>query len=127
MESTCMVFFESANFTLEGAIQSLTGCGLEVSRDGELIRVGRTDGPWFEVGLARGDVVRAEASEIGAGTPHAGAMSRCDARFEIHIADLGEALDEINTLMEVQGALQDASKGFLFLPWNGALTEPWQD
>ena len=27
--------------------------------------------------------------------------------------------------MEVQGALQDASRGYLFVPWNGSLTEPW--
>ncbi len=45
---------------------------------------------------------------------------------EIGIENLDEALDEINTLMEVQGALQDASGGYLFLPWNGTLSKPWQ-
>ena len=39
--------------------------------------------------------------------------------------DLDAALDEINTLMEVQGALQDASRGYLFVPWSGNLSEPW--
>jgi hypothetical protein len=32
----------------------------------------------------------------------------------------------MNTLIEVQGALQDASRGYLFLPWNGSLSEPSQ-
>ena len=27
--------------------------------------------------------------------------------------------------MEVQGALQDVSRGYLFVPSNGSLTEPW--
>jgi len=43
-------------------------------------------------------------------------MGECSARSEIGIDDLNAALDEINTLMEVQDALQDASQGFLFLP-----------
>jgi hypothetical protein len=67
-----------------------------------------------------------EAAKIGHGTPHEDALRECDARFEIVIEDLDEALDEINTLMEVQGALQDVSQGFLFLPWNGELSEPWR-
>ena len=65
-----------------------------------------------------------EAAEIGAGTAHEDALRGCDARFEIGIDDLDAALDEINTLIEVQSALQDASRGFLFLPWNGNLSEP---
>ena len=48
------------------------------------------------------------------------------ARFEIEFDNLDEALYEINTLMEVQAALQDASSGLLFLPWNGNLSAPWQ-
>jgi hypothetical protein len=40
------------------------------------------------------------------------------------IDNLDAALDEINTLMEVQGALQDAAKVFHFLPWNGNLYGP---
>ena len=31
---------------------------------------------------------------------------------------------EINTLIEVQAAVQDASQGYLFLPWNNSLSEP---
>lgn len=50
----------------------------------------------------------------------------CRVFFRPGACDLDAALDEINTLMEVQVALQEASEGFLFLPWNGNLSEPWQ-
>ena len=78
------------------------------------------------VRLATGPAVAAEALEVGAGTDFADRLARCDARFEIEIDDLDEPLDEINTLMEVQGALQDACGGLLFLPWNGRIAAPWQ-
>ncbi|MDB5313114.1 MAG: hypothetical protein JWO38_7316 [Gemmataceae bacterium] len=51
-------------------------------------------------------------------------MRECDVRFEVYFDSPHEALDEINTLMEVQIALQEASGGFLFLPWNGNLSGP---
>ena len=52
-----------------------------------------------------------EAREIGDGTPHAEAMSACDARFEVSIGDFEKSIDEINTMMSLQGALQDVSVG----------------
>lgn len=79
----------------------------------------------FRITLAQQPHVLIEAQEIGRGTEYEQALSRCDARFEIDIPDLDEALAEINTLMEVQGALQDASAGYLFLPWNCRIMEPW--
>ena len=54
-------------------------------------------------------------------------MRDCNECFEVTINDLDEALDEVNTLMEIQGALQDVSGGYLFLPWNGSFSERWQD
>ena len=91
----------------------------------ELI-AGRSDSPQFRIRLSTAPHVAIEAAEIGENTPHADEMRKCSARFEIEIDDLDAALDEINTLIEVQGALQDASQGYLFIPWNGELTEPWQ-
>jgi hypothetical protein len=43
-------------------------------------------------------------------------------RFEVLIDDLDEALDEINTLIEVQVALMNATQGFLFNTWIGEVT-----
>jgi hypothetical protein len=121
-----MVFFRSGVSDLDAAARSLAGYGLTVARQGEQLSAGRSGSPQFHIRLATGQSVRDEAAEIGEGTPCEAAMSECDARFEIGIDDLDAALDEINTLMEVQGALQDASQGILFLPWNGSLSEPWR-
>ena len=121
-----MVFFRSGACNLDAAAKSLTGYGLTVARQGELLTAGRPGSPQFNIRLVSGPHVAIEAAEIGENTPHAANMRDCSERFEVSIDDLDAALDEINTLMEVQGALQDASQGFLFLPWNGNLSEPWQ-
>jgi hypothetical protein len=106
---------------LDAAAGALTEYGLAVDRQRDQLIVGRSGSPRFRV--ASRAPVRAQAAEIGEGTPH---ERRSDARFEIGMDDLDEVLDEANTLMEVQGTLQDASQGLLFLPWNGRLIEPWQ-
>jgi hypothetical protein len=126
MADGCMVFFRLGACDLDAAAKSLAGYGLTVTRRGNILSVGRPGSPQFRVRLSAEPHVAAEAAEIGEGTPHEAAMRECGARFEVEIDDLDAALDEINTLMEVQGALQDASRGFLFLPWNGNLSEPWQ-
>jgi hypothetical protein len=126
MADGCWVFFRPGACDLDAAAKSLTGYGLTVTRLGDELTTGRPGSPQFRIGLSAEPHVAAEAAEIGEGTPHAAAMRECGARFEVGIDDLDEALDEINTLMEVQGALQYASQGFLFLPWNGNLSEPWQ-
>jgi hypothetical protein len=127
MGEVCLVFCRSGTCDLEAAERSLLGYGLTVTRKDDTLIAGWPGSPQFRVHLVVGELVRAEATEIGKGTPYEAAMRECDARFEIGIDDLDEALDEFNTLMEVQGALQDASQGYLFLPWNGNLSEPWHD
>jgi hypothetical protein len=127
MADSCLVFFRSPACDLDAAADSLAGSGLTVRRQGDQLTVGRPGSPELCVRLAVGEWVRTEAAEVGEGTPHAAALRECDARFEISFDSLDEVLDEINTLMEVQGALQDASRGFLFLPWNGSVSEPWQE
>jgi hypothetical protein len=126
MTATCLVFYRSGECDLDAAARALTGSRLAVTHHGDYLTTGRPGSPQFRVRLVIGEPVKAEAAELGEGTPHEAAMRECDARFEIGIDDLDKALDEINTLMEVQGALQDASHGYLFLPWNGNLSEPWQ-
>lgn len=126
MAEGCLVFFRPGACDLDAAAKSLAGCGLTVTRRGDELTAGRPGSPQFRIVLSAEPHVAAEAAEIGEGTPHEVAMRECGARFEVGIDDLDAALDEINTLMEVQGALQDASQGFLFLPWNGELSEPWQ-
>jgi hypothetical protein len=126
MAERCLVFFRSGACDIDAAARSLAGYGLTVVRDGAQLVAHRPKSPEFCVRLVTESGVRAEAAEIGEGTPHEADLRECDAYFEINFESLDEALDEINTLMEVQGALQDASQGFLFLPWNGNLSEPWR-
>lgn len=126
MGEVCQVFFRAGTCDLDAAARSLTGYGLTVTRYDDHLVAGWPDSPQFRVRLEISEIVKFEAAEIGEGTPYEAAMRECDARFEISIEDLDEALDEFNTLMEVQGAIQDASQGYLFLPWNGNLSEPWQ-
>ncbi len=97
-----------------------------VISQGDTLIASRPGSPQFRISLASEPHVLVEAIEISSGTPHAAAMRECAARFEIVIDDLDAALDEINTLIEVQSALQDASQGFLYIPWSGNLSEPWQ-
>ena len=127
MADGCLVFFRPGACDLDAAAKALAGYGLTVTRRGNELTAGRLGSPQFHIVLSEAPHVAAEAAEVGEGTPHAAAMRKCGARFEISIDDLEAALDEINTLMEVQGALQDASQGFLFLPWNGNLSEPWRE
>jgi hypothetical protein len=125
MSETCSIFFRPGKATLDSAAKALEDYGLTVERASDHLVVHGDDSPSYVVRLVNEPHVLQEAIEIGAGTEHAAEMSLCAERFEVEIEDLAEALDEINTLMEVQGALQDASGGYLFLPWNGSLSNAW--
>jgi hypothetical protein len=124
MMAICLVFCRSGVCDLDAAARSLRGYGMTVTHRSDHLVVGWPDGPQFRVRLVVGESVKAQAAEVGQDTPLEAAIRECDARFEITIDDLDEALDEINNLIEVQSALQDASHGYLFLPWNGNLSEP---
>ncbi|MEM9862306.1 MAG: hypothetical protein AAF938_11850 [Myxococcota bacterium] len=119
------VFFREENSNLDALEQALIAQRFPVTREGARIVLSREGGPSFTVVHMAGPSVQAEAAKIGSGTEHASEMNACNAKFEIGIADLDAALDEINTLMEVQGALQDATRGYLYNSWNGVLTKPW--
>lgn len=47
-----------------------------------------------------------------------------DAGYAIEIDDLDAALDEMNTLIEVQAKMQGATTGWIFNEWNGSLSDP---
>jgi hypothetical protein len=119
-----MVFFRAGACDLDAAARALTDQGLRTTRDADRLHVVDEKAPAFTIVLVRAPHVGVEAREIGYGTPHESALRECDARFEISVDDLDAALDEMNTLMMIQGALQDAARGYLFLPWNGTLNGP---
>ncbi len=123
MADRCMVFFRSCVCNLKDAIRAFDEAGLTVTRQGDSLVVGWPNSPQFRIILSTEPHVKIEAAKIGKRTEHAEAMNRCDARFEIGIDDLDEALDEFNSLMEVQTVLQSVSQGLLFIPWNGYLSD----
>ncbi len=128
MAGTFAVYFKTATCAADAALdavcRSLAGYALTVTRHEGYLTAGYPDGPQFDIGVSAEPSVREEAAEIGRGTPFAAALRECDARFEVSFASLDEALEEINTMMEVQVALQEACGGYLFLPWNGNLAAP---
>jgi hypothetical protein len=126
MAAGFQVYFRSESCDLNTAVRALEECGLTVRPQEGYVTVSRTGSPEFDVGLSTEPWVRFEAAEVSAGTPHADAMGQCDARFEVSFESLDAALDEINTMIEIQVALQEACNGYQFLSWNGNLSGPGQ-
>lgn len=120
-----MVFFspQAGGYDLEWAHATLSENGLEVEATPRGLAVScDEEGPVLRIVLANGGHVAEEATEIGAGSAFEQTLRACTARFEIAIDDLDEALDEMNTLIEVQASLQDGTRGVLFNSWNGELS-----
>jgi len=124
-DAVSMVFFppQAGGFDLEWARATLSAKGLDVEATPRGLAVSWVEErPVLRVVLADGAHVAAEAAEIGAGSAFEQALRACTARFEIAIDDLDEALDEMNTLIEVQATLQEGTGGVLFNSWNGELS-----
>jgi len=124
----CMVFFRASDraLNLDDTARLLGELGLHVTREDETLVVALEDELSLKISLSTEPHVAAEAAEIAEGTPFASALSQCDSRFEIAIDDLDGVLDEMNTLIEIQSALQDETGGYLFNSWNEELSPPTQ-
>lgn len=79
------------------------------------------DGPPLYITLAFGDRILQEAIAISKGHPQAVDMHCCNKRLEVRFDNLDEVLDEINTLIQVQIILQEATQGIIFNNWNDQL------
>jgi len=56
---------------------------------------------------------------------HRGAkLKGCDSAIQVEVTDLPAALDEVNTLIAIQLALQTLTGGHLYAGWTGTLTPP---
>ncbi|MDN5669710.1 MAG: hypothetical protein L0G87_15065 [Renibacterium salmoninarum] len=120
------VYFQQGAAALPDAVQALTLHDLSA---GALDSVPES----FSV-VAEGLEFVVTLDESAAAAQHARAMAEqtgfrgladCDARFAVEVADLPAALSEINTMMELQGALQDCCNGYVVLAWNDGVVEPW--
>jgi hypothetical protein len=118
------VYFARGVADLDDAAAALPDHDLSAQRHGSelLVAVGDLR---FRVTLEDSSAVAAEAAAAGRGTEFEAELARCTARFAVEVNDLEAALEEITTMMELQGALQDSCTGFVFLPWNNGIIEPW--
>jgi hypothetical protein len=126
MDDKFLVFYQDENSSYANAKKLLERYSFKVQEEKDKL-VAKANGFTFDVVIKKGPAIDAKAKEIGKNSSHESAMNLCNACFVVGVNDLEEALDEINTLMEIQGALQDASKGYLFLPWNDSLSAPYLD
>jgi len=102
MSSGFLVFFQSGSCDLSDAARALSGYGLNIRKESNHLYAKRQGSPEFKICLSEEPWVIEEAKEIGENTPFEEAMKTCDARFEVNFDSLDEALDEINTMMEIQ-------------------------
>jgi hypothetical protein len=61
---------------------------------------------------------------VGPRRKHRKLIPGCDTEIKIELRDVEEALDEINTLIQVQWALQAATHGLMYLSWNHNFAGP---
>jgi hypothetical protein len=122
-KNRCLVFFDNDHFTLDDATQVLRDRKLSVSPRGGALDVQWEHGPVLHVRLVRDRTVREEAARLGAQTKYAERLAKCGSCLEITFADLDEVLDEINTLIEVQSALETATGGIYYNCWNGRFSD----
>jgi hypothetical protein len=117
-----LVYFAGAA-TLDDAERVLRATWLTVDRDGDLLAV-RGEGPSLRVVWSAAPHVQLEAREL-ADEHGLYDLVRCDRRFEVGFDDLDAVLDDINTLIEVEGQLQELTGGCAWTSWNGNLAVPY--
>src|SRR5262245_54544112 len=119
-----MVLFEDIEFGVEEAYDALLDSGFSLLRQADSLAVWWKAGPLLFITAVRGERVRQASAEIGRDTPYASELSQCSARIEIAFDDLEEVRTEIDSLVDVQGILQEATQGFIFNTWNRKLAPP---
>jgi hypothetical protein len=125
-DSISMILFHNPSIGLSQASAILKEHALTVEDKDDTLQVRWNNSPVLTIRLARGTSVKEMAVEIGRDSPYATDLAECDACFGIFFVDLEEVLDEINTLIATQIALQSATHGFLFNTWNSHLSPPNQ-
>jgi hypothetical protein len=125
----CLLFFRDPErkFTLERFKQVLDDEGVTVTGEKQpfALRWG-DDGPTLYTSIERGEVAEILASRLmdGRAQEHRDLIAGCDGYIEIAFESLDEVLDEINTLIVVQSALQQATSGLVYRSWNQTFSGP---
>lgn len=116
-EHLWVLYSQASSFGLQQAAESLEQSGFRTTRTTD--KVTATSGGFtFELTMDPGVAeLRAFASKDG-GPGHRRGLSKCDAVIEVEFVDLAKVLQEINTLIELEAAVQQGSGGYLYLGWN---------
>ncbi|MET7470512.1 hypothetical protein ACFYON_00615 [Micromonospora sp. NPDC005686] len=99
---------------------------MPVAEEDGRLTVQWADGPEMRVTFNAKPEVAAEAAEL-ADEYALPVMRTFDRRFEVTFDDLDEVLDDINTLIEVQGHLQDLTGGYVVRSWNRQVSAPYSN
>ncbi|NYE94284.1 hypothetical protein FHU41_000505 [Psychromicrobium silvestre] len=119
------VYFRRGAASLESALNTLPMHDLQAASVTEENFLVSEQGLSFLITLEESEQVPLAAAQAAGAEPRWQPLTECTARFAVEISDLEAALEEINTMLELQGALQDCCNGYLVLPWNGGILEPW--
>ncbi|MBX9625460.1 MAG: hypothetical protein K2X82_16760 [Gemmataceae bacterium] len=123
----CLLFFRDPDGVFDAARlrHLLADRGLTVTGDEPPFAVRFRDGPTLAVGLERGEEAEVLAGRLmGRARKYRAAVAGCDAYLRISFDDLDAVLDEINTLIDVQATLQDATGGLMYRSWNRTWAGP---
>jgi hypothetical protein len=83
------------------------------------------EGPTLYISITRGEFVETLIRRLmGRRRKHRHLIPGCDTQIEITFDNLDEVLNEINTLIDIQATLQDATGGLLYRSWNDSFSGP---
>lgn len=117
------IMFQNDDLQLEIAEQKLRDAGLKVEKINNELKASWDNGPELIVSYSSGEKVQQDSERLGNGSEYENELKSCQSRFEISFDDIDDVLDEMNTLIEVQGTLQDISDGISFNSWNQQLSK----
>ncbi|MFT5325175.1 MAG: hypothetical protein ACI8P0_003042 [Planctomycetaceae bacterium] len=120
----CYLMFPSPSVDLGEAGALLTDRGFTVEEaDSNELRC-ECNGIEFWLTRHEGPKIQRESAMIGDLLNNPVEIDQCDCRFEIEFEDLEKVLDEINSLIEIQLTLQDATNAYLFNLRNRGVQPP---
>ena len=125
----CLMFFHDPEeaFTPARLKQVLADDGVTADGDAEPFALRWGDEPTLYASIVRGAVAAVLAGRLmGRGRKHRALAAASNAYIEIKFESLDEVLDEINTLIQVQATLQQATGGLLYCSWNQSFSGPEQ-
>jgi hypothetical protein len=122
-----LIFFRDPKkkFTPARMKEVLRDRGLTVTGRKEPFMVRSNKGPILYVSITRGKFVETVIRGlVGQRRKHRTLLPGCDTEILIELSNVDEVLDEINTLIEVQCALQEATGGLMYMSWNHHFAGP---